>query len=216
MGVPTVAGNIVSGRIAAGEMPDQDREISKIVGQQRARLRNFIRRRVPNEADVEDVLQDVFFKLVEANRLLMPVEHVTGWLFRVARNRITDLFRKKQPELFGDLAFEAEDGELPIEDLLPSPDSGPEALYVRNLLLDELEDALDELPDEQREVFIQHELEGRSFKEISAESGVNMNTLLARKRYAVLHLRERLQSIYEEFAQFAASDKRQNEMGKYL
>ena len=182
-------------------MTEQDRRISEIVAEQRSRLRNFIRKRVPNEADVEDLLQEVFYELVEANRLLMPIEHVTGWLFRVARNRIADLFRKKRPETFSDAAVEDEDGELlHVEDLLPSPDAGPEALYVRNLLLDELELALDELPDEQREVFVAHELEGRSFKELSAESGVSVNTLLSRKRYAVLHLRERLQSIHDEFA----------------
>ena len=146
-------------------------------------------------------MQDVFYRLVEANRLLMPIDHVTGWLFRVARNRITDLFRKKKVEAFSDAAVVDEDGEeLQIEDLLPSPDAGPEALYFRNVLLDELEFALDELPDEQREVFVAHELEGRSFKELSAESGVSVNTLLSRKRYAVLHLRERLQSIHDEFA----------------
>src|SRR6185369_3029442 len=181
-------------------MNEQDRKISEVVAGERSRLRNFIRRRVPDPSDVEDILQEVFYELVEANRLLMPIDHVTGWLFRVARNRITDLFRKKKPESFSDAALEDEDGELlPIEDLLPSPDAGPEALYVRNVLLDELELALDELPDEQREVFVAHELEGRSFKELSAESGVNVNTLLSRKRYAVLHLRERLQSIYDEF-----------------
>jgi len=130
----------------------------------------------------------------------MPIEHVTGWLFRVARNRITDLFRKKKAETFSDAAVEDEGGELlQIEDLLPSPDAGPEALYVRHVLLEELEFALAELPDEQREVFVAHELEGRSFKELSAESGVGINTLLSRKHYAVLHLRERLQSIYDEF-----------------
>lgn len=181
-------------------MTEQDRQISEIIAEERSRLRNFIRRRVPDPADVEDILQDVFYKLVEANRLLMPIEHVTGWLFSVARNRITDLFRKKKPELFSDAAIEGEDGEvMQIEDLLPSPDAGPEALYVRNVLLDELELALDELPGEQREVFVAHELEGRSFKELSEESGVSVNTLLARKRYAVRHLRERLQSIYDEF-----------------
>jgi RNA polymerase sigma factor (sigma-70 family) len=181
-------------------MTEQDRQISEIIAKERSRLRGFIRRRVPDPSDVEDIVQDVFYKLVEANRLLMPIDHVTGWLFRVARNRITDLFRKKKPETFSDAAVEGEDGELlQIEDLLPSPDAGPEALYVRNVLLDELELALDELPDEQREVFIAHELEGRSFKELSAESGVSVNTLLSRKRYAVLHLRERLQSIYDEF-----------------
>ena len=182
-------------------MIEQDRQISEIVAEEGSRLRNFIRRRVPDPADAEDIVQEVFYELVEANRLLMPIEHVTGWLFRVARNRITDLFRKKKPEPFSDAAVEGEDGELlRIEDLLPSPDAGPEALYFRNVLLDELELALDELPDEQREVFVAHELEGRSFKELSAASGVSVNTLLSRKRYAVLHLRERLQSIHDEFA----------------
>jgi len=181
-------------------MTEQDHQLSKIVAEERSRLRNFIRRRVPDPRDAEDILQEVFYELVEANRLLMPIEHVTGWLFRVARNRITDLFRKKKPETFSDAAVEDQDGEvLKIEDLLPSPDAGPEALYARHVLLDELELALDELPDEQREVFIAHELEGRSFKEMAAEAGVNVNTLLSRKRYAVLHLRERLQSIYDEF-----------------
>jgi RNA polymerase sigma factor (sigma-70 family) len=179
---------------------EQDQRISEVVTRERSRLRNFIRRRVPDPRDAEDILQDVFYRLVEANRLLMPIEHVTGWLFRVARNRITDLFRKKTPELFSDTAVTDEEGQLlQIEDLLPSPDAGPEALYFRNLLLDELELALDELPDEQREVFVAHELEGRSFKELADETGVSVNTLLSRKRYAVLHLRERLQSIYDEF-----------------
>jgi RNA polymerase sigma factor (sigma-70 family) len=182
-------------------MTKPDRQISEIVAEERSRLRNFIRRRVPDPSDAEDIVQEVFYELVEANRLLMPIEHVTGWLFRVARNRITDLFRKKKPEAFSDAAVEGEDGELlRIEDLLPSPDAGPEALYFRNVLFDELEFALDELPDEQREVFVAHELEGRSFKEMAAETGVGVNTLLSRKRYAVLRLRERLQSIYDEFA----------------
>src|SRR3954454_10561764 len=147
---------------------EQDESISEVVSREQSRLRDFIRRRVPDPGDAEDVLQDVFYKLVEANRLLMPIDHVTGWLFRVARNRITDLFRKKKPETFSDAAQEGEEGELlQIEDLLPSPDAGPEAIYVRNVLLDELEFALDDLPDEQREVFIAHELEGRSFKELA-------------------------------------------------
>ncbi len=181
-------------------MIEQDRRISEIVAGERSRLRNFIRRRVPDPSDAEDIVQEVFYELVEANRLLMPIEHVTGWLFRVARNRITDLFRKRKPETFSDAAVEDEDGELlRIEDLLPSPDAGPEALYFRNVLLDELEFAIGELPDEQREVFVAHELEGRSFKELSAATGVSVNTLLSRKRYAVLHLRERLQNIYDEF-----------------
>jgi RNA polymerase sigma factor (sigma-70 family) len=181
-------------------MNEQDRQISEIVAEERSRLRNFIRRRVADPRDAEDILQEVFYELLEANNLLMPIGHVTGWLFRVARNRITDLFRKKRPESFSYTAAADEDDELPQwEDLLPSPDAGPEALYVRRVLLDELELALSELPDEQREVFVAHELEGRSFKELSEVSGVNINTLLARKRYAVLHLRERLQSIYDEF-----------------
>jgi RNA polymerase sigma factor (sigma-70 family) len=179
---------------------EQDQRISEVVKREQSRLRNFIRRRVPDPLDAEDILQDVFYELVEANRLLMPIEHVTGWLFRVARNRITDLFRKKTPESFSDTAIADEEGEtLQIEDLLPSPEAGPEALYVRGVLLDELELAVEELPEEQREVFVAHELEGRSFKQLAAETGANINTLLSRKRYAVLHLRERLQSIYDEF-----------------
>jgi len=181
-------------------MTERDRQISEIIAEERSRLRNFIRRRVPDPRDAEDILQDVFYELVEANRLLMPIDHVTGWLFRVARNRITDLFRKKKPESFSDTAVADEDNELlRFEDLLPSPDAGPEALYVRSVLLDELELAIDELPEEQREVFVAHELEGRSFKEMAAATGVSVNTLLSRKRYAVLHLRERLQGIYDEF-----------------
>jgi len=179
---------------------EQDRRISEVVKREQSRLRNFIRRRVPDPRDAEDILQEVFYELVEANRLLMPIEHVTGWLFRVARNRITDLFRKKKPESFGDVAVADDDEELSqLEDLLPSPDAGPDALYARNVLLDELEFALDELPDEQREAFVGHEFEGRTFKEMAAETGVSVNTLLSRKRYAVLHLRERLQNIYHEF-----------------
>jgi RNA polymerase sigma factor (sigma-70 family) len=183
----------------------QDQRISDVVKREQSRLRNFIRRRVPDPRDAEDILQEVFYELVEANRLLMPIEHVTGWLFRVARNRIVDLFRKKKPESFSDAAIagahdEGDDGELLyLDDLLPSPDAGPEALYARNVLLDELELAVDELPDEQREVFVAHELEGRSFKEMAAETGVSVNTLLSRKRYAVLHLRERLRGIYDEW-----------------
>jgi len=171
---------------------EQNQRISEVVQREQSRLRNFIRRRVPDARDAEDILQDVFFELVEANRLLMPIEHVTGWLFRVARNRITDLFRRKRPEVFdpGD--------DLTLDDLLPSPDAGPDALYARTVLLDELETAIARLPPEQREVFVSHELEGRSFKEMAAESGVSVNTLLSRKRYAVRHLRERLQSSYDE------------------
>ena len=180
---------------------EQDQRISEVVKREQSRLRNFIRRRVPDPRDAEDILQDVFYELVEANRLLMPIDHVASWLFRVARNRITDLFRKKKPESFGDTAVAHDDdaGDLPaFEDLLPSPDAGPEALYARKRLLDELELALDDLPEEQRAVFIAHELDGRSFKEIAAETGVSVNTLLSRKRYAVQRLRRRLQSTYDE------------------
>ena len=181
-------------------MTEQDRRISEVISKQGTRLRNFIRRRVPNDADAEDLLQEVFYELVEANRLLMPIEYVTGWLFQVARNRITDLFRKKKPENFSDAAVADENGELlSIEDLLPSADAGPEAAYLRNEMLEELELALAELPDEQRSVFMAHEIQGRSFKELSQERGVSINTLLSRKRYAILHLRERLQSIHDEF-----------------
>jgi RNA polymerase sigma factor (sigma-70 family) len=181
---------------------EEDQRISDVVKREGSRLYNFIRRRVRDPGDAEDVLQDVFYRLVEANRLLMPIEHVTGWLFQVARNRITDLFRKKEPENFGDLAVEDEDEDKELarfEDLLPSPDDGPEELYARNVLLDELRLALAELPKEQREVFVAHEFEGRSFKEIASATGVSVNTLLSRKRYAVVHLRERLQRVYDEF-----------------
>src|SRR5215469_5746216 len=179
---------------------EQDQRISEVVRRERSRLLNFIRRRVPDPADAEDVLQEVFYRLVEANRLLMPIEHITGWLFQVARNRITDLFRKKHPEPFSYIAIADENGdELRLEDLLPSADAGPEAEYARKLLLEELRRAIDELPTDQREVFVANEFEGRSFKQLAEQTGVNLNTLLARKRYAVLHLRERLQRAYGEF-----------------
>jgi RNA polymerase sigma factor (sigma-70 family) len=183
----------------ASSSAEQDRRIAEAVARDEGRLRRFIRRRVVSEGDVEDILQDVFYELVEAYRLMKPIEQVSGWLFRVAANRITDLFRKKKPESFP--VEIADDGDtLAFEDLLPSPDAGPEAAYANGLLLEELAAALDELPDEQREVFVAHELEGRSFKELAAESGSSVNTLLSRKHYAVLHLRRRLQSIYDEFA----------------
>ena len=181
-------------------MMEQDRQLADVIVKEQPRLRSFIRRRVANEADVEDLLQEVFFELVRAHRLLLPIDFVTGWLYRVARNRITDLFRKKRLESFGDIPQETEEGELlGLEDLLPSQDAGPDAQYLRNLLLDEMRQAIAELPPEQREVFVAHELEGRSFKELAAETGVNVNTLLSRKRYAVLHLRKRLQDVHDEF-----------------
>jgi len=179
---------------------EQDRQISEVVEEQRPRLRNFIRRRVADPGEVEDILQDVFFEFLESYRLMKPIEQAGAWLFRVARNRIIDGFRKKRPDLLQDLGGASEDGEmLSIEEMLPSPDAGPEAAYARSVLVEELEAALEELPVEQREVFIAHEIEGRSFKELAAETGVGINTLLSRKRYAVLHLRGRLQSVYEEF-----------------
>jgi len=182
----------------------QDERIGEVVQREQSRLRNFIRRRVSDPRDVEDVLQDVFYKLVEANRLLMPIDHVTGWLFRVARNRITDLFRKKRPVNFSELdVIREEDEQLDFADLLPARNTkgmaGPEAEYLRSVVLEEIEEAIAELPPEQREVFIAHELEGRSFAEMAAAQGLSVNTLLARKRYAVLQLRERLREVYEEW-----------------
>jgi RNA polymerase sigma factor (sigma-70 family) len=179
---------------------EQDRRISETIGREQARLRNFIRKRVPDQGDAEDILQDVLYELLEAYRLMKPIEQVGAWLFSVARNRITDLFRKRKPEALQDQHVLVADGELfMFEDLLPSSDGGPEAAYARTVLVEELDDALGELPEEQREVFIAHEIEGRSFKELSAETGLSMNTLLSRKHYAVIHLRERLRGIYDEF-----------------
>lgn len=188
-------------------MAEQDQRISEVVTREQSRLRGFIRRRVSDPRDAEDILQDVFYKLAEANRLLMPIDHVTGWLFRVARNRIIDLWRAQEVERGGDagrsqtdsVRYTEAESDLRLEELLPSPDAGPEAVYARNVLLEQLELAINELPLEQREVFVAHEFEGRSFKEMAAATGTNVNTLLARKRYAVLHLRERLREIYDEF-----------------
>jgi RNA polymerase sigma factor (sigma-70 family) len=180
---------------------EQDRRISAAVQTERARLRNFIRKRVANDADAEDILQDVFYEFVQAYRLMKPIEQAGAWLFRVARNRIIDLYRKRKRDPLGEPPSLAENGEsLNLQNLLPSPDSGPEAALARSLLLAGLDDALEELPEEQREVFIAHELEGRSFRELAAETGLSVNTLLSRKHYAVLHLRRRLQVIHDEFA----------------
>jgi len=184
---------------------EQDQRISEAVSRDQSRLRSFIRRRVADPGDAEDILQDVFYELLEAYRMMKPVEQVTAWLFRVARNRITDLFRKRSREALRNEPARvaqngSEDGEgLSLEELLPSPDAGPAAAYARSVLLEELDDALDELPAEQREVFVAHEVMGYSFKELAAETGLSVNTLLSRKHYAVLHLRERLQAIYDEF-----------------
>ena len=179
----------------------QDERISEAVGREQARLSNFIRKRVADPGDAEDILQEVFYELVEAYRMMKPVEQVTAWLFRVARNRITDLFRKRQREaLRREPDVLTEDGEVfQLEDLLPAPDAGPDSAYARSVLLEELDAALEELPDEQRDVFVAHEWMGYSFKEIAAQTGVGVNTLLSRKHYAVQHLRERLQAIYDDF-----------------
>jgi len=182
-------------------MANQDERISEAIDREQPRLRNFIRRRVADREDAEDILQDVFYELIEAYRLMKPVEQLTAWMFRVARNRITDLFRRRRREALRNAAPPVtDDGEmLQLEDLLPSPDAGPDAAYARSVLLEEMDAALDELPDEQREVFVAHELLGSSFKELAAQTGVSVNTLLSRKHYAVLFLRQRLQAIHDEF-----------------
>jgi len=191
-----MASALISGPMIAG----QNERLTEAIAQQRGRLWRFIRRRVPDEADAEDILQDVFYELIQAYRLMKPIEQAGAWLFRVARNRIIDRFRKKKPETFSDIqAADTEGGEpLLLEELLPSPDGGPEAAYARSVLIDEIEAALEELPEEQREVFVAHELDGLSFKELSAQTGVSINTLLSRKHHAVLHLRQRLHTIHEE------------------
>jgi RNA polymerase sigma factor (sigma-70 family) len=185
-------------------MVQQDQQISEAIEREKPRLRNFIRRRVADQSDAEDILQEVFYELVEAYRMMKPVEQVTAWLFQVARNRITDLFRSKKREAAAERPVRSEDRwedgeEFQWEDLLPSPDAGPESAYVRSVLVEEVDAALDELPEQQREVFVAHEFLGYSFKELAEQTGISVNTLLSRKRYAVLHLRERLQTIYDDF-----------------
>ena len=179
-------------------MAEQDKRIAETVSRERGRLGNFIRRRVPDASEAEDILQDVFYEFVAAYRLPQPMEQVGAWLFRAARSRIVDRFRKKKEEPLPEVSGEG-DEEFWLDEVLPSADAGPEAAYARAVLLEELTAALDELPEEQRTVFIAHELDGRSFKELAVISGVGVNTLLARKRYAVMHLRARLQLIYGEF-----------------
>ena len=180
-------------------MSEQDRQITEVIAREEARLRNFIRSWVPQEADVEDVLQDVFFELIEAQRLVTPLREAGAWMFRVARNRITDLFRKRAARREDPFAKLPDDEAPALEAWLPSGDAGPDAAYARRVLLEQLDAALEELPPEQRAVFIAHELEGRSFKELSLATGVPLNTLLSRKHYAVLHLRQRLRAIYKEY-----------------
>ena len=188
--------------VANLSIADQDRLLAEAMERDAPRLRSFVRKRVLDIQDAEDVLQDVFYELIEAYRLMKPAEQVTAWLYRVARNRITDLFRKRKTEsLSAPGRTEAEDDAATLEDLLPSPDAGPDAIFARNVLLKGLDDALEELPQEQREVFVGHELLGRSFKEMSEETGVSVNTLLSRKRYAVLHLRKRLQEMEQVFGE---------------
>jgi RNA polymerase sigma factor (sigma-70 family) len=190
---------VLSVTIEPGEQrAEQNRRISEVIERERRRLFRFIRKRVDDEGDAEDILQDVFSELLEAYRLMKPVEQVGAWLYRVARNRIIDRFRKRKPE--AEVALNAsEEDALRLEELLPSPEAGPEAIYARSVLLDELDAALEELPEEQRDVFIAHEMDGRSFRQLAEETGLSINTLLSRKHYAILHLRRRLQAIYEEF-----------------
>ena len=184
-------------------LTDQDQQIAEAIRRERGRLRAFIRRRVLNDGDAEDILQDVFYELVAAYRSLKPLEEVSAWLFRVARNRIIDRFRRRKPTALADeLPQWIEDENEPsagLEDLLPPVEAGPDAALARQMLLEQLAQAIDELPRDQREVFVAHELEGVSFKELSAASGVGVNTLLSRKRYAVLQLRERLQQVYDDW-----------------
>jgi len=190
----------MSGMLLADERArEQDRRITEAVQLEASKLKNFIRRRVPDERDVEDILQEVFYELVEAYRLLKPIEQVGAWLFTVARNRITDLFRKKKPEFLANHSVTLDEDGEPLEDLLPSSDAGPDAAYARSILVDELAVAIEELPEEQRRAFIAHEIEGRSFQELARASGVSANTLVLRKHRAMVYLRERLEDIHREF-----------------
>ncbi len=191
--------DVLSVAIESGRA-EQNRRISEVIQRERRRLLHFIRKRVDDEGDAEDILQDVFYELIEAYRLMKPVEQVGAWLYRVARNRIIDRFRKRRPEGRAEIPLRAsEEDALRLEDLLPSTNAGPEAMYARDVLLEELDAALEELPEEQRDVFIAHEMDGRSFKQLAEETGLSINTLLSRKHYAILHLRRRLQAIYQEF-----------------
>jgi RNA polymerase sigma factor (sigma-70 family) len=188
--------------VADLSIADQNRLLAEALERDAPRLRSFVRKRVLDIEDAEDVLQDVFYELIQAYRLMKPAEQVTAWLYRVARNRITDLFRRRKAESLSAPGFaEVDEDSGTLEDLLPSPEAGPDAIFARNVLLKGLDDALEELPQEQREVFVGHELLGRSFKEMSEEMGVGVNTLLSRKRYAVLHLRKRLQEMEQVFGE---------------
>lgn len=181
---------------------EEDRFLSDTVRRETPRLRNFIRKRVLNSSDAEDVLQDVFFEFIQAYQLMKPAEQMTAWLFRVARNRVTDLFRRRSEQSLSEPAKEDE-ADFILEDLLPSPEAGPDAVYARKLMYEAVDDAIEELPEEQRAVFIAHEFEGHSFREMAEETGLSINTLLARKRYAVLHLRSRLRELQREYGREA-------------
>lgn len=189
----------MSAATAAAMTQEQNRRIAETVAREGGRLRNFIRRRLPDPRDAEDLLQDVLIEFVEEYRLMRPIEQAGAWLYRVARNRMTDWFRRRSVRRQVETGQAAEIAEERWEDLLPAPEDGPESRFARAVLIEEIEAALDELPDEQREAFIAHEFDGRSFRELAAELGVGVNTLLARKHYAVRHLRQRLAVIHEEF-----------------
>lgn len=187
--------------IDSWRITEQNRLFSEAIERNWPRLRNFLRRYAGDTGEVEDILQDVFYELLEAYRMMKPIEHVSSWLFRVARNRVVDLFRKRKAVSLSEPVKSEEDSLLlTLEDLLPSPNEGPDAIYARRIMLEAIEDAIEELPKEQRDIFIAHEVMGISFKQYAAESGIGMNTLLSRKRYAMLSLRQRLQSLYDEFA----------------
>ena len=177
----------------------QKRNITEVINDYSKRLLGFIRKRVTNEADAEDILQDVFYQFVGNTQ---PIEQLTGWLFTVARNKITDKKRKHKPELLEDVFAGDDDANFSWTELFFNADNNPETEYLRNIFWETLNNALDELPEEQKFVFVQNELEGISFKDIAQQTGVAVNTLLSRKRYAVLHLRNRLQTLHTELLNY--------------
>jgi len=180
------------------KMAERNPDLTLTIQRERSRLLNFIRRRVPDRMDAEDILQDVLYSFIEAFRLPNPVEHASAWLYQVARNRIIDRFRKRREERLGDADGNYDGADTRLDLTLPSADGGPDAQYARQALMQALQQALAELPEAQRAVFIAHEIEGRSFRDLSIEANTSVNTLLARKRYAVIHLRSRLRAAYDE------------------
>jgi RNA polymerase sigma factor (sigma-70 family) len=176
----------------------KNEKIAEVVHKDRAKLLSFIRKRVSDKDDAEDILQDVFYQLTQAYDMIGSLDKVTSWMYTVARNKITDLYRKKKPEPFKSTYQGDEEESLSMENLLPALGNTPEDAFFKSVIWDAITEALDELPIEQREVFVKNEFEDISFKELSAMTGVSVNTLLSRKRYAVLHLRARLKSLYEE------------------